>query len=57
MGKTYSIRELGHGFKNFIEVNFEETPEIKTFFKESLNPHELKGKLSIFNVLNSSFPF
>jgi predicted AAA+ superfamily ATPase len=48
VGKTYSIRKLGHGFKNFIEVNFEETPEVKTFFKESLNPHELKGKLSIY---------
>ncbi|MCK5058693.1 MAG: ATP-binding protein [Candidatus Aminicenantes bacterium] len=48
VGKTYSIRKLGESFKNFVEVNFEETPEIKTFFKKSLNPLELCEKLSIY---------
>lgn len=48
VGKTYSIRELGKDFKNFLEVNFEETPDIKNFFKNSLNPYELCEKLSIF---------
>jgi len=48
VGKTYSIRELGKDFKNFLEVNFEETPGIKNFFKNSLDPHELCEKLSIF---------
>jgi len=48
VGKTYSIRKLGLGFKNFVEVNFEEIPGVKTFFEKSLNPHELCEKLSIY---------
>jgi predicted AAA+ superfamily ATPase len=48
VGKTYCIRKLGKGFKNFLEVNFEETPEVKTIFKKSLNPHDLCEKLSVY---------
>lgn len=48
VGKTYSIRKLGQGFENFVEVNFEEIPGVKTFFEKSLNPHELCEKLSIY---------
>jgi predicted AAA+ superfamily ATPase len=48
VGKTYCIRKLGKGFKNFLEVNFEETPEVKSIFKNSLNPNHLCEKLSLY---------
>jgi len=48
VGKTYCIRKLGKEFKNFLEINFEETPEVKTLFKNSLNPHHLCEKLSLY---------
>jgi len=52
VGKTYSIRKLGKTFKNFLEVNFEENPQIYSFFKESLNPFEINEKLAFyFNTL------
>jgi predicted AAA+ superfamily ATPase len=48
VGKTYSIRELGKTFNSFVEVNFEENPEIKSFFEKSLNPQEIIEKLVIY---------
>ncbi len=48
IGKTYSIRQLGAQFKHFIEVNFEEHPEIASFFERSLSPAPLCEKLSIY---------
>jgi predicted AAA+ superfamily ATPase len=48
VGKTYSIRELGKTFSSFVEVNFEENPEIKSFFEKSLNPQEIIEKLVIY---------
>ncbi len=48
VGKTYSIRELGKTFSSFVEVNFEENPEIKSFFEKSLNPWEIIEKLAIY---------
>ena len=48
VGKTYSIRNLGKTFKYFIEVNFEEDPKIRLFFKDSLNPFSLCEKLSAY---------
>jgi len=48
VGKTYSIRELGKTFSSFVEVNFEENPEIKSFFEKSLNPQEILEKLAIY---------
>lgn len=34
VGKTYIIEEFGNGhFSELIKINFEETPELKTFFK------------------------
>lgn len=46
VGKTYSIRQMGAGFKHFLEVNFEEEPAIKKFFADSLNPEGICQKLS-----------
>jgi hypothetical protein len=47
-GKTYSVRTLGKSFTWFLEVNFEEHPQIKTFFDASLEPGGLCEKLSGF---------
>ncbi|MFA6635840.1 MAG: AAA family ATPase [Candidatus Omnitrophota bacterium] len=46
VGKTYSIRQLGSTFKNYIEVNFEENKDIKQFFSGSLNPDIICKKIS-----------
>ncbi len=48
VGKTYSVRKLGKTFKNFLEVNFEEQPEVHSFFQQTLNPKEITEKLSIY---------
>ncbi|MEA1986815.1 MAG: AAA family ATPase [Candidatus Marinimicrobia bacterium] len=48
VGKTYSIRELGKKFNNFIEVNFEADLPIRKFFDSSLDPIEIIEKLSIY---------
>lgn len=48
VGKTYSIRKLGESFQNFVEVNFEEEPQIHKFFEKSINPENIVEKLSIF---------
>jgi hypothetical protein len=46
VGKTYSLRILGQRFSHFLEVNFEEHPEVKTFFEGPLTPRLLCEKLS-----------
>ncbi|HUU05667.1 MAG TPA: ATP-binding protein [Patescibacteria group bacterium] len=48
VGMTYSLRELGKTFNSFVEVNFEENPEIKSFFEKSLNHLEIIEKLAIY---------
>jgi hypothetical protein len=48
VGKTYSIRELGATFRHFVEVNFEEEPDLRAFFADSLNPLRLREKLSAY---------
>jgi len=32
VGKSSAIRQLGTHFKNFVEVNFDENKEVRTFF-------------------------
>lgn len=48
VGKTYSIREFGKTFASFIEINFEKEPEVKAFFKGSLEPAGICQNLSIY---------
>ena len=48
IGKTYSIRKLGKEFDFFLEVNFEEEPDISSVFEKSLNPIGICEKLSIY---------
>ena len=48
IGKSTSIRKLSENFETFIEVNFEETPEVGNFFKSSLDFFSITENLSIF---------
>ena len=48
VGKTYAIRQLGETFDYFLEVNFEEEPDVFSIFDNSLNPHEICEKMEIY---------
>lgn len=48
VGKTYSVRNLGKGFKYFLEINFEMEKEIHQFFKTNLDPHAICINLSTY---------
>lgn len=48
VGKTHAVRHLAKTFKHYLEVNFEEQPQIKNFFEGSLSPKDLNEKLSAF---------
>jgi uncharacterized protein len=52
VGKTYSIREFGKTFASFIEINFEKEPEVKAFFKGSLEPVGICQNLAIYKKTN-----
>lgn len=41
VGKTHSIRELGKSFNDFIEINFEKSPELTSLFDLNLNPDRI----------------
>lgn len=47
IGKTYSIREFGRTFKNFIEINFIEFPEAVDLFKGAKNSDDILRRLSM----------
>ncbi len=46
VGKTNTIREFGKSFDNFIEINFEETPQLKELFANSLSPSSICENIS-----------
>ena len=48
VGKTYSIREFGKSFDNYLEVNLEEEKQVHIFFQESLDPNKICENLSAF---------
>jgi len=41
VGKTFVVRKLGESFKNYVEVNFEQRPELKTIFETNLVPERM----------------
>lgn len=48
-GKTYILKEFGRKeFDHTAYFNFEEEPDLKSFFKDSLNPRKILEKLSIY---------
>jgi hypothetical protein len=48
VGKTYSVRELGRTFAHYLEVNFEEHPDVCLFFRDSPDPIRLREKLAAY---------
>lgn len=46
VGKSSAVRHLGESFEFFLEVNFEQRPDMAELFKASLNPKEIGAKLS-----------
>lgn len=46
IGKTYSIREFGKSFKNFVEINFIENPEAAKVFKGAKSSADILLRLS-----------
>jgi predicted AAA+ superfamily ATPase len=56
VGKTYTIRKLGASFDNFIEVNFEVQPQLKTLFEQDLDPKRILRDLCIHLSIKQSDP-
>lgn len=50
VGKTTVIRQLGEEFDSFVEINFEESPELTTFFDGNIDPEVIISNLQ--NYLN-----
>lgn len=48
VGKSAAVRELAKKFDDFVEINFEESPQLKTLFEPDLNPARIVESLSIF---------
>ena len=47
VGKSSAVRQLSKNFKYFVEINFEEQPEIHELFKGNLSPNQLCENISI----------
>lgn len=49
VGKTFAVRQLGKTFERFVEVNFEEKPQLKQIFAEGkdLTPDRIIRELSL----------
>ena len=55
IGKSFIIRRFGmDNYKSFIEINFEEKPELKNIFDGNLDVNELIRKISL-HLENASF--
>ena len=48
VGKSSAVRNLAKKFEFFIEVNFEEKPEINELFNRSVSPENLCESLSVY---------
>ena len=48
VGKSSAIRQLGKQFKNYVEINFDENKEVKSFFDTSLSPQEICEQLALY---------
>lgn len=51
IGKTYSIRQFGKSFKNFIEINFIEIPEAVDLFKGARSSSDILLRLSAITTV------
>ena len=48
VGKSSAIRQLGKQFKHFVEINFDENKEARSFFEVSLSPQEICQQLALY---------
>jgi len=48
VGKSSAIKQLGTHFKNFVEINFDENKEVRSFFESSLTPQEICEQLALY---------
>lgn len=48
VGKTFIIREFGKTFESFIEINFVDTPQAISIFKNAISHEEMLLRLSLF---------
>jgi len=46
IGKTYAIRQLGKTYKNFVEINFENRPDLISIFDLNFIPERIIKELS-----------
>jgi hypothetical protein len=47
VGKTYSIRQLGKTYQNFVEINFESHDNVDKIFENGLDPVRILNELSL----------
>src|SRR6185436_1412664 len=47
IGKTYSVRQLGRRFENFVEINFELLPDARTIFEKDLQPERIIWEIGL----------
>lgn len=48
IGKSTTVRQFGKSFRHYVEVNFEEFPEIATFFTRNLDVKSIIENLAAF---------
>jgi predicted AAA+ superfamily ATPase len=48
VGKSSAVRQLGKQFKYFVEINFDENKEVRSFFEAPLSPQEICEQLALF---------
>ena len=49
VGKTYLINEFGENeYNNYIYLNFEQKPDLKTLFSDNLIPHNIINNISLY---------
>jgi predicted AAA+ superfamily ATPase len=48
VGKSSALRQLGKQFKHFVEINFDENRDVKSFFEGSLTPQEICEQLALY---------
>jgi predicted AAA+ superfamily ATPase len=48
VGKTYIVRELAKDFTHYVEVNFEKSSDVKSFFEQNLDPYRICANLSAY---------
>jgi len=48
VGKSSAVRQLGRRFRYFVEINFDDNKEARTFFETYANPREICEQLALY---------